>query len=320
MKFLQNFLGLLLALLISSPVIAQDSTDSSRSQESIIKVSAFVNNKEVPLNRTVTLVIRLSWAGELDRYEIDEFENPVLRNLEIVATASSNRVSGGPTPTAMKEYEFTLKPLELGMAYIEPTVITYSDRVLDQKQRLVTNRLEAKVIEPLPEPGEGNFSLTLIALLLVLIAGGVVGYLIYKKRQSQAEEEAEVTLPLEEQFLQELKESIDLSATDLDIGQAFSDFSRFYRKFLAEKFAIRALENTSDEVVRALKNIVADERFVNSTEDILTTCDLAKFSGAAGDKSELERVYTLIESNLERSLREDLLNSSKEQSDAIEQD
>jgi len=69
---------------------------------------------------------------------------------------------------------------------------------------------------------------------------------------------------------------------------------------------MRALEATTEDVAKSLGEAVVDERFLNNSKEILDTCDLAKFSGGAGSKADLERVYTLIESNLERSLRGEL--------------
>ena len=313
---------LLIVILMNAIAIGQDSTGIPPLEESGIKVSASVDKKEIPLNRNVTLTIQVSWSGGLDRYEIDEFENPVVRNLEIVGTSSSNRVTGGDKPMAVKEYQLILRPVELGMGYIESAIITYHDRVLEQNQRLVTNRLDVKVIDSLPEPGEMGSGWIVFVVVFVLLGAGAIAFILLqkKRRERQATEEAEVLLPMEELYLQELKETVDLSATELDVGQGFSTLSRFYRKFLSEKFVIRALEATTEDVVNSLSEAVADERFINNTKEILNACDVAKFSGEAGSKSELERVYTLIESNLERSLRGELEAPAEEQAMENEQE
>jgi len=299
---------LLIIFLINTLAFNQDSTGVVRTEDTGIKVSASVDTKEVPLNRTLTLTIQVSWHGGLDRYDIDEFENPVLRNLEIVGTSSSNKVVGGEKPMAVKERQLTLKPLELGMAYIESAIITYSDLVLDQNQRLVTNRLDVKVIDPVPEPGEGEIRWIVIVGVFLLLSGGATAFIFIqkKRREQQEQEKVEVVLPPEERYLQELKEAVDLSAADLDVWQGFSTLSRIYRRYLAEKYEMRALEATTEDVAKSLGEAVVDERFLNNSKEILDTCDLAKFSGGAGSKADLERVYTLIESNLERSLRGEL--------------
>ena len=314
MIFLRITPCLLIIVLMNSFVIGQDSTDVNGLNSSI-KVSALVNTKEVPLNRTITLTIKVSWVGGLDQYEIYEFDNPVVRNLEIIGTSSANRVTGGHKPEAVKEYEFTLSPVSLGMAYIEPAIITYNDRVLEQNQRLVTNRLDVKVIDPVPEPGEAASIWIFLVIGMFVIGAGAVVYLLAQKKRNErkALEESEPVLPLEEQYLQQLKEIVDLNAVELDVGKSFSKVSRLYRKYLAEKYNIQALETTTEEVNNALSESNVDERFFNSTQEILSACDLAKFSGGAGSKSELERVYTLIESNLERSLRGEVTVSSKDE-------
>ena len=57
-----------------------------------IRVSASAQPNEVPLNRTAVVTIRLEWAGDLDRYEITRFDNPLVENLNIIETASANQV------------------------------------------------------------------------------------------------------------------------------------------------------------------------------------------------------------------------------------
>ena len=298
----------LFLIFIFSPVsltIAQDSTSSPSSIDEGIKVSTFVDSKEIPQNRTLTFTVEISWSGNLDRYEIENFDNPVVRNFEIIGTASSNKVGGGITPKAVKIYEFTLRPTELGMGYIENMVINYTDVALNQKQRLVTNRLDVKVIDPVSEPGEINVGLIILVSVLIIICGGIVAILVIRKKRKNlvAQEQEQERLPLEEQYLLDLKNMIKLNDADLDISQSFSQLSRLYRKYLAEKFEVTALGITTEEAVQRLNEISSDERFINSSKEILTNCDLAKFSGGSANKSELERIYTLIESNLERSLR-----------------
>jgi hypothetical protein len=168
----------------------------------------------------------------------------------------------------------------------------------------VTNRLEVKVIDPLPEPGQTKIPWGIVLpVLLVVCAGAIVlWYLVKKREEKRRREELANVVPPEDQFLQELKSSFDINSAEVDIKESTSGLSRLYRRYLAEKYSIKALEATSTEVLAALQHQNLEERMLRETEEILTKCDLTKFAGSSGDLSELQRIYTLTEDILRRNV------------------
>jgi len=78
--------------------------------------------------------------------------------------------------------------------------------------------------------------------------------------------------------------------------------SKIFRKYLAQKYDIAALELTTDELLSILSEKIEDESLVNMAQEVLTVCDVAKFAGSNGDQNQLVRVYTLVESILEKNL------------------
>ena len=269
-----------------------------------VKASVLVERKEVPLNRMLTVTVKVEWQGDLGRYEIEELEDPVVSNFEIMGSTSSNRVSetAGKKST-VKEYGFTLQPSSLGMGYIEGIIIKYRDTISLESSRLVTNRLEVKVIDPVPEPGDRQFP-WLIIIAIVVVGGAVLAYSIIMKKQEERrrQQELDKIVPPEESFLLELKQAIDISSPDLNIKESFSALSRLYRRYLAQKYSIRALEATTDEVVSTLREQNLDERLLKESDEILKKCDLAKFTGGTREQAELQRAYTLVEDILNRNL------------------
>ncbi len=313
MKALRCFLFLSLILLLQTvPSLSQDSTKvTALPTEGEIRLSASVNKTQVPLNRTVSFTIRLKWTGDLDKYEIHQFDNPLLENLEIVENSSANRVANvNGESQAIQEYEYTLKPKSLGMGYVEGLILTYTDMANDKEYRLTTNRIEIKVTDPLPEPGSKNWILW-VTLIIVFVIVVIIFVRQAAKRkaekQRQADIEAAASVPLEEKYLEKLKNTVDLNASDLDVGESFARLSRLLRLFLAEKFHVAGLEATTEDVIKELSSKELDERFVNDTAESLKKADMIKFSGGAGEKSELERMYTLIEASLQKSLRGELV-------------
>jgi hypothetical protein len=279
-------------LLVTRPLLAQVDEEG-------IRLSAKVEPQAVPQNRTALVTIRLEWAGDLDRYEVTRFDNPLVENLDIIGTASSNRVQVvGGVQVARQEYQYTVKPDGLGMGYVDGIVIRYTDRETGKEYRLHSSRLELKVVDPLPEPGS---YLWLVILLAFLGAAAIAFFLVRRIRAKRAEAErlareqrASQVTP-EQKYAELLRAEIDLRQPDLDVNAAFGRLSGLLRRFLAEKYSLPLISATTSEVRGLMTEADADEKTIAETLSILENADIAKFSGAAQMRSELERAYTLLE-------------------------
>ena len=104
---------------------AQDSTKSE------ISVSTLVNKTNVPLNRTLELKVSISWLGNSESIDVINFDNPALSNFEIVGTSTTSRTEMNQV---FKDYTYTLKPIELGMGYIEGVIVKVHDKVLGKDE------------------------------------------------------------------------------------------------------------------------------------------------------------------------------------------
>jgi len=271
-----------------------------------IKVSARVSTKEIPLNRLLKFTIQVEWFGDLNRYKISEVENPVVRNFEILSNSNADRrehVNG--QLKAIKTFEFDLIPRELGMGYIEGVIVKYIDTASGDGKHLITNRLEVKVIDPLPEPGSKTWLIKWIILGLVIVSLSVVLILWRQQRIAEKKRKAEeaAIVPIEQEFLNQLKEAIPLGSPDLNIKNAYSSISNLLRKYLAEKYSFGASNALIEDILSVLKHNSLSDRHISNIEEILKSCDVIKFSGGAGDKAELERLYTLVENILNENLK-----------------
>ncbi len=295
-------LCLMMSLMLPPMIVAQPNS------QSLIKVSATIGSKEVPLNRTVVLTIALEWTGDLKRYQIGELENPILENLEITTTsAADRRLSEAGVAKAAKIYEFILKPKSIGMGYVEPVIVKYVDNQTGEAHSLITGRLSVKVIDPVAEPGSRSALVKWwLWALLLLAVGAAFGYRWWRQlvaRRRAAEETVKI-VPLEEEYLGKLRTTINLSAPEDQLREAFWLLSRLVREYLSKKYQMPALESTSEKIVADLTALAVDEKMVSQIQEILTVSDVAKFAGTMGNRSELERIYTLVEMLWERNLRE----------------
>jgi hypothetical protein len=296
-----------LALFFSQAVPAQSASDQSLSDEGI-KVTAFADRSSVPLNRTAVLTIRLEWYGDLDRYEVTDFENPTAQNFEIISNASANKVSAvNGRAVAMQDFQYTLKPVSLGMGYVNGLTIKYKDASTGKAYRLWTNRVEIKILDPVAEPGAYRGLLYLFSGLMVLILAGYGLWRRAARRRQERKQAQEAVLQqksLEETYLENLKTLLPLQGGELDPGQALSQLSRMVRRYWAEKLSLPGLEATTEEFIGRLKAAALDERMGREVSEILQTADVAKFSGTCIDRSTLERLYTLFEYHLKSFLNQ----------------
>ena len=263
------------------------------------RLSVKAGSDAVPLNRTTTFEVQLRWAGELANLEFDRPETPRVSNFEIAGSASSNWVGlQNGVNTSIKTFEYTLRPISLGMGYIEALRVDYTDNTTGERHSLHTDRVGIKIVEAVREPNQaplGLAMLTTLTLMLVLSAG-IWLLQRYRKKQEQERLAAIPHKTLEEEALEELRNTVDLNT--LDAKAAFSQITKIIRQYLSQRFQIQAQGISSPEVLAGYREAVPDLDLGMKLEEILQTSELAKFSGESGDPGRLARIFALTESFL----------------------
>ena len=317
------FFLLLFMLWFIKPGIAQDTSavHDQGFEKSDISLNVFVRQSEVPQNRFAELILRLEWTGDLDRYEIHPFDNPILQNFEIQGSGSANRVETiNGLSKAIREYTFTLKPEAMGMGYVESFIVKYTDLQTDTDYHLTSNRIPIEVVEPVREPGSNRWLIWLAVFLLFFGAGFLGIRALIRKQQIKAKQEQEnaaKAIPLEEKYLQQLKESINLNDPALDGVKAVSQLSRLLHQFLQERYQSPGLEATTRELVEWLRQNDFEERVANEINDILGRADTVKFSASQVTPTDVEQTYTRVQALFHASFDGEL--QKKEQSDESQQ-
>ena len=291
--------------LTDCPTFADDSTFVDF--DSTIKISAEVNKKEVPLNDSLLLKVTLTWTGDIKRYQISELEPPIVENFEIISTAAADRrISERGMEKAFKIYEFVLKPKSMGMGYIEGIIVKYIDNETGDGHSLLTTRLTVKIVSPVAKPGSKTWLIKWLFAAILLLGGFALFGFWQKKKRDQRKRDAQVVtvVPLEEEFLANLRSSLNLHDSGLKASQALWSISTTLRKYISQKYQVPALESTTEKIISELATQQLDQAFLNNIQEVLTICDLAKFAGTETNRSELDRVYTMVEALLERNLGE----------------
>ena len=288
---------ILLAMLLSVPLLAQQSTAPVA-----VTLNARVEPTQVPLNRQMTLIVSIQWSGDLSAVEMGDVETPELANFTISGSGSSHRIAAGAEgQISIKEIRYTLEPQTLGMAYIEPVGLSYTDKTVDMQRRLRTQRFSVEILSPVAEPGEPAVPWSVMIAAVLFLAAATALFL--RNRRANQADALVVDTPLEEAFLAELKSSVDLKG---DGREAYVALSRLFRRYLADGYGLPARETPTAGLIALLHETEMTSIQVEKFSQLLSTADKVKFSGQAADIAELTDAYTSFETLLERKLAESL--------------
>ncbi len=288
-----------LLILIGSLFAQQNQADSLQTH---IQLRTFLNSDQVPLNREVVYHVELSWEGQLQRYHIQNIGEPAVTNLKLRGSGSSNRfyTEKDGSPRSVKRITYYLKPLELGMAYINGVTIQYEDTKLNINGSLLSQRLSVQIIEPVPEPGSASALMQTIVLVLVGLFLLVLAFFIYRYFKIRKQAEApppEPKLSLEEQYLDLIKNSVLLNDEQPD--EQFASLLQLFNRYLKQKFTLDQVV-TFENITNVLNPHIKDQNLLNKLKEIYDRAELVKFAGEPVSAGELHIFYDTIELTLQR--------------------
>jgi len=284
-------------LVILSGLIGLWSQDSIPDYtETKIQLKAYLDEDAVPQNKEVVYHIELSWIGELDRYQISNIGDPVISNLKLRGSGSSNRyfIDEAGNTKSVKQVNYYFTPMEMGMAYIDGITIQYEDKILAQKETLSAQRLGVKIIEPLPDPNAGMDIGLIIIIGLVMLFVFVVIYFVgrYLKQRKLNAQTAEIhPQSLEEKYLA-LLDNIELSAENRN--ETLSTVTKLLSSYFSEKYELPGSVGF-DQVKEQLQqiNIAADLR--EKINNLFERDKLSKFAREQVTENELHLFFDTVE-------------------------
>jgi hypothetical protein len=278
----------------------QSRFDTTRSE---ITLRTFVENETVPANRELVFHIELQWKGDLSKYKINEVPEPMVINLTIRGSGSSNKVtsvSDGST-CSIKRRTFYFRPMEIGMAYIEGVKIKYEDTILKQEEFLISERIGVKIVDPLPEPGEMKIPSYVLIILagVTILAIALFFYLRYqmRKKEEQARAQAEIKETVEEKYIRLLKETIHFN-TD-NVKDSLIDLSHLLNGYISERYNINTSSISTDQLIETLVEKEISDETIARIKDFYKTANLVKFAGETVNDADFHRLYDTVELILE---------------------
>lgn len=267
-------------------------TDSVSSQ---INLKTILENESVPLNQEIVYHVELSWKGDFDRYKISDIGDPVISNLTLRGSGSSNQLltDSQGNPKSIRRITYYFKAVEIGMAYIDGVTIRYTDTSLDKSETLVSQRIGVKIGVPLANTDDELISGTVMLWLLLAGFLFLLGYFMF--RYLQRRNTAEVELPeltLEEKYLSLLKDTIHLA--NGAAKENISSLSKLLDSYIAEKYSIPGSID-ANIVKDRLTQIKIPEEIILKIETLYSKAELARFAGEKIEPAQLHMFYDTIE-------------------------
>ncbi len=266
----------ILLLLASAALHAADSTASK------ITLHTYLEQNDVPQNREAVYHVELSWEGDLQRYHISQISTPVLTNLTLRGSGSANRffTDEQGKSHSLKRITYYLKPVEMGMAYIDGITVQYEDTKTQQKESLSAQRLGVKIIEAVPEAGAGVSAGVILFYILLVVFLAVFAYSLWKyfKIRNEEQEETAPELSLEERFLEELNLLKKDNGNNPEDG--FHQLMQLTRRYFSDKFELNPAAGFN-EIKKLLEDKNAPADLFTKLERLYRQGELSQFAGAS---------------------------------------
>ncbi len=315
MRFVPGKLYVFIMMMLTlGATTAQTSGDTLAGAPPEIVLNTFVEKGKVALNETILFHVELSWIGNMSRYRITEIPQPILKNLMMKGSGSTNRLEelpgGGFRSHKIITYQF--RPLEMGMAYIDGIEVRYIDMATRESDVLHSQRVSVEIVEPRSDRRGGVQAVIYIVLLAVF--GAALVYFIFQflRRRKQARQAPAPHQSLAETYLNRLGDEIDPKGTNL--GEMIVLLSKLFREFLAHEFQLPAGETASADLLNRLKQNGLAEKEISRLDELFRKLDVIKFGGGEVDPAEFSLIYGTIEAFLlERKKLWDAENSHKKE-------
>ena len=257
-----------------------------------ISVSAEVDSTNMLIGDQLKLHIFANHSPDINVQEIDLSPFEAEEEIEIVVEGDWDTLQKNGTFVLQKDLTFTI--FDSGYYWLPELPISYTQNGVTNVSK--TTRIPMRVgtvsiadtlqLAPIKDiiREEANWR-DYLPFILSLLALGLIAGLIYyfrkKKTTSVAPPAPEIKLPAHEIALTALDQ---LKAEQLwqqgDIKTYQSRLTYTIREYLENRYAIPALESTTEDIQRNLKQVDFDNSWKDKLKNILQVADLVKFAKA----------------------------------------
>lgn len=297
-------MGILSRILIAAFFLLAG-TGRAAEQQPLIEVQAKVDTSVITIGDQITYSIIINRAKDLriirpgeglnlGSFEIKgyHFPKPVERDGRII-----------------ERFDFTISVYDTGRFVIPPYPLAYFPQDSSKKYQIieapsieihvksVVSGEGAKTLKdikaPIDIPFNYKFWLSVLIILILIAAAAFIGYRMWKKRQQQGYliKPPAPPRPAHEVAMEDLQALFNSDLLDKgQVKEFFIRLSDIMRLYLEGRYFIRALEETTTEIMRDVRRHLSDEEQTELLHNILTLSDLVKFAKYRPAKDEIAAV------------------------------
>jgi hypothetical protein len=292
------FILLVSVILITGMLFSQDTRP-------LIEVTSAVDTSRITIGDRITYTITIDHADTMRIEKPGEGVN--LGQFEIKDYKIYDEVQ--EQGRILQKYEYVVSVFDTGSFVIPPFPVAYfpSDSMGDYK--IITASAIKIYVESVIQDEERqlrdikppinipyNYILLISVIGSVLFIGLIIylGYRLYRKRKETGYllKPAEPAKPAHEVALNALSELMekDLVGKGL-LKQFYSEISEIVRRYIEGRYFVRALEETSTEILLELKGQELSENAYQNVRELLQLSDLVKFAKYHPTDEENENVF-----------------------------
>lgn len=241
-------------------------------------------------------------GNQLDQVKWPDLEKSI-GEFEIIEELGFDTVSKEPLAL---ELSFILTYFDTGYVELPGQLLTLNGDSIETQNHFIqvlpvhidsTNSHLYGLVEPLEVPYEfGEFKhIILWSLAIAIILLGIILFIIYITKKKKQKEVEEVKIPAHILALGELGELESLKLIEAErVKDFYSELSDILRRYLENRYHFLALESTTDEILKDLKQYIYKSENIKDIETFLRDADLVKFAKALPEEYRHEQYFNFV--------------------------
>ncbi len=283
-------------------------------QASLIEVDASVDKSTITIGDRINYTLKINRDQALQVHDPGKGTN--LGMFEIKDYRVFDPVVDGNR--VIEKFEYTIAVYDTGRFVIPPFPVAFKTADSTAQHQLIMSdpleifvesivndeNAEIKDIRPPLEIPADYVRLALIigGIVLVLVIIGVIYWWNKKRKEGKPIFRKEVIRPAHEIALEELQQLLESDLLQAGKLKAFySILSEILRRYIEGRFYIKALEETTTELVSSLQNTEISPENITAAKKVLDACDLVKFAKYFPQQPEIEEAIQHVRGFIDRT-------------------
>jgi len=218
---------------------------------------------------TITEFIEIVYTSPIDTVYPDKDDLSIIEQTQIITVTSFD---SGSYVIPYFEIQINENLFQTGPLHIEvmPMEVDTSKAIFD---------IRGPIEEPFSIIDWAKENWIWIAIVLILLIGGILLILYLKNRPDKVEEEIQPDIPPHVISLQKLQKLKDQQLWQNNKVKAHhSEISEIIREYIEKRYEVNALENTTDEIMQSLRFHSIEPNLLAKLNQVLILADLVKFA------------------------------------------